>query len=149
MTDRDSTQPCYHCTRGQRQRRSADKKSNADGATTEAAANNTALLYHVPLSKASPKYQVARFQTGYAKDMALYEYTIISGNDAGLFRLKKKAGGLTLLRLQENIASTGLYELEIEGVLQNRNDSVLAEVETVVVEPVAMQIQVQIVADDE
>ena len=81
--------------------------------------------------------------------MAIYEYSILSGNDQGLFRLKKKAGGLTLLRLQENVGSTGLYELEIEGILQKKNDSVLAEVQTVVVEPVTMQIQVQIVTDDE
>ncbi|XP_071501953.1 fibrillin-1-like [Diadema antillarum] len=157
VTDRDSTQPCYHCSRttGGRQRRSVEKASQGgdaeEGTSTEPSsqANNTAILYHIPLSKAVPKQRVARFKTGYVQEVATYNYVILSGNDDNTFAMRKRDDGIALLRFNKRVSRTGLYKLEIEGILQTKNKTVLAEVQTVVVEPVTMQIQVQIVPDNE
>ncbi|XP_041465044.1 fibrillin-2-like [Lytechinus variegatus] len=147
VTDRDSVQPCYHCNRNPRQRRSATETKDTDSATI--ISNNTALLYHVPLSQAIPKHQIAKFKTGYTRQVARYEYVILKGNEDNIFMMKRKAEGMSLLRFSKNVMTTGLYELEIEGVLKRKNDTILAEVQTLVEEPVAMQIQIQIVADEE
>ncbi|XP_030833292.1 fibrillin-2 isoform X4 [Strongylocentrotus purpuratus] len=146
VTDRDSVQPCYSCNRQPRQRRSATETNDKESTMIS---NNTAILYHIPLSKAVPKQQIAKFKTGYTRVVARYEYVILSGNEDNIFMMKKKSDGMSLLRFSKHVKATGLYELEIEGVLKRKNDTILAEVQTVVEEPVAMQIQVQIVADEE
>ncbi|XP_038076023.1 fibrillin-2-like isoform X5 [Patiria miniata] len=113
------------------------------------AAPGKVVYLNVPIKMARRRFRVAKFVTGYSKDIGSMHYTLVSGNEDGYFVIQDKKEGVALIRLHKAIKEHAIFKLEVEGILKPKTEEMAEALPEELEKPVMFEIEVHIVTDSE
>ncbi|XP_033634915.1 fibrillin-2-like [Asterias rubens] len=103
----------------------------------------------LPIHMARRRFRVARFLTGYSKDIGTMEYKLVTGDEGGFFIIQNKQEGVALVRIHKAIKKPTVFKLEVEGQLKPKDEEIAEALPEEMSKSIMFEIEVHVVASVE